>query len=226
MIALAVMALLSLPSPASEESVDRKTQAALSLDAHPDRGADLFARRCARCHGTAAQGNAARIIPALAGQRFKYLVRQLADFAGSERESDAMHGVTSQQEMRSPQAWVDVAAYLNAAPMSHRAQTGSGAQVQLGRAIFSVECASCHSADAHGDPEGFVPAMRNQHYSYLMAQLHKLGEGYRHNVDENLVLFIKSLDDEDLSATADYLSRLQGPGAVHRVMRDDGVVVD
>ena len=54
MIALAVMALLSLPSPASEESVDRKTQAALSLDAHPDRGgAGLPPLICARycCSG-------------------------------------------------------------------------------------------------------------------------------------------------------------------------------
>jgi hypothetical protein len=29
-----------------------------------------------------------------------------------------------------------------------------------------------------------------------------------------------------MNATADYLSRLRGPGAVHKVMRNDGVVVD
>jgi hypothetical protein len=40
------------------------------------------------------------------------------------------------------------------------------------------------------------------------------------------VRFLRSFDDRDIDATADYLSRLRGPGAVHKVMRDDGVVVD
>ena len=56
--------------------------------------------------------------------------------------------------------------------------------------------------------------------------MHKLGEGYRHNVDENLMRFLQSFDDQDMNATADFLSRLRGPGAVHKVMRNDGVVVD
>jgi len=71
-----------------------------------------------------------------------------------------------------------------------------------------------------------VPSLRNQHYHYLVNQLRKLGEGYRHNMDESLVRFMSSFDDEDVRATADYLSRLRGPGAVHQVMRNDGVVVD
>jgi hypothetical protein len=56
--------------------------------------------------------------------------------------------------------------------------------------------------------------------------MHKLGEGRRHNVDEDLVRFLHSFDEQDMNATADYLSRLRGPGAVHKVMRNDGVVVD
>ena len=42
----------------------------------------------------------------------------------------------------------------------------------------------------------------------------------------DLVRFLASFDDEDIRATADYLSRLRGPGAVHKIMRNDGVVVD
>ena len=98
------LALSAVDARASEESVDRATKAALSLDARPDRGASQFDRHCARCHGREAQG------------------------------------------------------------------------------------------DAHGD--------------------------------ENLVRFLGSIDDQDLQATADYLSRLHGPGAVHEVMRLNGVVVD
>jgi len=222
----ALIALVGVLAHASGEQVDRATRAALSMDAHPDRGGTEFAQYCARCHGPQAQGNAARAIPALAGQRFDYLVRQLANFSGAERESATMHGVVSQAELRNPQAWVDLAAYLNRMPMSHRAQTGDGTRVTLGKAIFEQQCASCHRGDAHGDADGFVPSLRNQHYSYLIVQLHKLGEGYRHNVDENLVRFIASLDEEDLQATADYLSRLPGAGSGHPVMRNDGIVVD
>jgi cytochrome c553 len=211
---------------ASEEAVDRETQAALVLDAHPDRGAAQFARHCVRCHGAQAQGDASRAIPNLAGQRFTYLVRQLANFAGGERDSDTMHQVVSRQEMREPQTWVDIAAYLNKTAPSQPAQTGDGVDVALGQGIFREQCATCHRADAHGNGDGFVPSLRNQHYAYLVMQMHKLGEGYRHNVDDNLQRFLRSFEDRDMTATADFLSRLRGRGAVHKVMRNDGVVVD
>jgi cytochrome c553 len=211
---------------ASEESVDRATQAALALDAHPDRGLRQFASFCASCHGSAAQGDAGRVIPSLAGQRFTYLVRQLANFAGQERDSDTMHQVVSAKELRNPQSWVDIAAYLNRTARSQGAQSGDGTDLALGGAIFHEECASCHRSDAHGNGDGYVPSLRNQHYSYLVSQMHKIGEGHRHNVDENLMRFLHSFEARDMNATADYLSRLRGPGAVHKKMRSDGVVVD
>jgi cytochrome c553 len=219
-------ALSAVDACASEEFVDRATKAALTLDAHPDRGGAQFARHCTRCHGLQAQGDAERAIPALAGQRFAYLVRQLANFAGGERDSDTMHRVVSQKEIRGPQTWVDVASYLNRVPRTDRVHDGDGKRLALGRAIFHEQCASCHAGDAHGDEDGFVPSLRNQHYRYLLGQMHKLGQGYRHNVDENLVRFLGNFDEQDMQATADYLSRLRGPGAVHEVMRLDGVVVD
>ena len=227
LIAMAACSMLgSHIAYASEEAVDRETQAALILDAHPDRGAAQFARHCSRCHGSQAQGDASRAIPSLAGQRFTYLVRQLANFAGGERDSDTMHRVISREEMRVPQTWVDIAAYLNKTAPSQHAQTGDGMDLALGRGIFREQCASCHRPDAHGNGDGFVPSLRHQHYAYLVAQMHKLAEGYRHNVDENLMRFLHGFDDRDMSATADYLSRLRGPGSVHKVMRNDGVVVD
>lgn len=218
--------LLSIDVCASEESVDLATQAALSLDAHPDRGASQFANYCARCHRPQAQGDPTRAIPRLAGQRFTYLVRQLANFAGGERDSDSMHRVLSQQDLERPQSWVDLAAYLNKLPSRRLTQTGDGVHLALGRAIFHEQCATCHRGDAHGNADGFVPSLRNQHYAYLVIQMHKLGEGYRHNVDENLVRFLHGFDDQEMNATADYLSRLHGPGTAHKIMRNDGVVVD
>jgi cytochrome c553 len=211
---------------ASEVTVDRLTQKALDLDAHPERGAIEFRHSCSRCHGAAAQGDATHAIPALAGQRFKYVVRQLANFAGDERESTIMQRVVTHPVLNEAQTWVDIAAYVNNLPMKVPAGTGDGAGVALGRGIFHEQCASCHHRDAHGDDEGFVPSLRNQQYTYLVAQLEKLAEGRRHNVDEDLVRFWRSLEAQDVRATADYLSRLAGPGNVHKVMRRDGSVVD
>jgi cytochrome c553 len=222
----ALFALECSIASASEEAVDRATQQALELDAHPDRGASVFRGSCARCHGAEAQGDASRAIPELAGQRFKYIVRQLADFAGAERDSATMHHVITQNEPRESQTWVDIAAYLNNLPMSRHVQVGDGAHTGLGRGIFHEQCASCHRGDAHGDAEGFIPSLRHQHYSYLVAQLRKIAEGYRHNVDEDLVRFLHSFDDEEIRATADYLSRLPALTNVHKAMRHDGTVVD
>ncbi len=224
---LAILTLMpSVAALASEASVDRLTQRALDLDAHPEHGAAVFRSSCARCHGALAQGDAAHAIPALAGQRFKYVVRQLANFSGDERESATMQRALSHPLTKDSQTWVDIAAYLNNVPMNVPASTGDGTRVALGRGIFHEQCASCHELDAHGDDEGFVPSLRGQQYAYLVDQLEKLAQGRRHNVDQDLVRFWRSLEERDVLATADYLSRLAGPGHVHKIMRADGSVVD
>jgi cytochrome c553 len=212
--------------PAAGEPVDRQTQAALSMDSHPDRGGRAFVRYCAKCHGPRALGDAERAIPALAGQRYAYLIRQLANFTGAERDSSAMHAVVSQADLQAPQMWADIAAYLNGLPNWSPLSMGHGEGVTLGRGIFHEQCATCHGLDASGDADGFVPSLRHQHYAYLNTQMHKLAQGYRHNVDEELVLFLKTFDDREMRATANYLSRLAGPGVSRKKMRDDGVVVD
>ena len=223
---LAAMLAPSARAASPEEQVDHRTQEALAMDAHPERGAQLFAARCSRCHGDRALGDAAHNVPALAGQRFKYLVRQLANFAGAERDSQSMHAVARQPAVNDPQRWVDLAAYLNQIAPAVRKQTGPGDAVALGRGIFHEQCASCHGADAGGDQAGFVPSLRQQHFGYLDTQMHKLADNYRHNADEDLVRFMRSFDETDMRGTADYLSRLQGPGKIRDTMRQDGVVVN
>jgi cytochrome c553 len=228
-VALAAAIMLApdaIRAQSSEESVDQVTKAALSLDAHPKQGAARFKTYCSQCHGSAAQGDPSRAIPSLASQRFSYLVRQLANFSGAQRDSVTMHRVVSQKALQSPQAWVDIASYLNNVPAPTSVQTGDGVHVALGRGIFHEQCASCHRKDARGDDDGFVPVLRGQHFPYLVSQMHKLAEGHRHNVDENLVRFLRSFETQDIDAVADYLSRLKGPGRDRKSMRNDGVVVD
>ncbi|UCE86906.1 MAG: c-type cytochrome [Deltaproteobacteria bacterium] len=51
-------------------------------------GARLYARDCTGCHGARAEGDAARFVPALAGQHYAYLLRQVRAIAGT-RQRDA-----------------------------------------------------------------------------------------------------------------------------------------
>ncbi len=215
-----------VPVGASAERVDELIQTALSLDSHPRQGARIFQKNCTGCHGSAALGNANGGIPALAGQRQAYVIKQLADFAESDRYSTNMHRVVTQTQLNEPQVWADVAAYLNGLPLMHSAQKGNGTGLALGEAIFREQCSSCHEEDARGDDDGFVPSLRNQHYSYLLRQMRGFASGHRGNADADLVRFIGSLNEDEVIGVTDYLSRFEGPVRKRRKMRDNGVVGD
>lgn len=211
---------------ASEESVDQATKKALALDISLKHGRSIYQAQCTACHGNGALGDPRRSIPALAGQRFAYIVRQLANFAGEERENDSMHRVTSRLGVGAPQAWADLAGYLSCMPPNRAAETGDGTHLALGRGIFHEQCASCHQQDARGDEDGLIPALTGQHYSYLMGQMRQLAADRRHNVDEDLLRFLRSFDEPEIQGVADYLSRQHAHGKNHEVMRENGTVVD
>jgi cytochrome c553 len=219
-IAVAVTLGISCAS-ASEEAVDQLTRTALAAKADPKRGHAQFDRYCAQCHGAGGRADANHRIPVLAGQRPAYLVRQLANLSGDQRESVNMHRALSAAELREPQTWADVAAYLNGVPVPAHPQTGDGRDLGLGEATFHVECASCHYDDSRGDDEGLVPSLRNQHYSYLLSQIRRLSQLHRHNVDENIARLLRSLKPDEASAVADYLSRLPGRPQDPQPARDE-----
>jgi cytochrome c553 len=224
---LSLLAVLpSLSATASPARSDELVSIAMKLDRHVDRGASAYKKHCASCHGAKALGDARTLVPALARQRQAYLIKQLADFAEMERESPAMHVVVSRAELTEPQAWADIAAYLNGLPPLVSPETGDGSGVELGEAIFHEQCASCHSQDGGGDDDGFVPSLRNQHYSYLLQQMRSLATWHRYNVDEGLVRFIDSLDTEELTSVTDYVSRMRDEIQDRAKLRDDGTIDD
>jgi cytochrome c553 len=48
-------------------------------------GGSIYAAKCKSCHGVAAEGNASRGVPRLAGQHFGYLMRQMYDAVDGRR---------------------------------------------------------------------------------------------------------------------------------------------
>lgn len=201
-------------------------KAAMQLDGDGRRGAALYKAQCAACHGAEARGDGQRLIPSLAGQRRSYLLKQLADFAELDRDARQMHTVVARAEVSQPQAWADLVAYLNRQPALKTPQTGSGEYVSLGEASYRQWCVSCHEEDARGDDDGFVPSLRNQHYSYLLREMRSLAGGHRSNVEAELVLFLDSLKADEMSGIADYLSRLRGQGRDRARLRNDGTLED
>lgn len=50
-----------------------------------EAGRSLYARDCAGCHGTDGEGNGVTLVPRLAGQHYRYLLRQLHDTVEQRR---------------------------------------------------------------------------------------------------------------------------------------------
>ena len=147
-MAMAAAALLcGAIASAAPARVDQLVRTALELDPNASHGAALYLQNCARCHGQGAIGDPRNVIPALAGQREAYLIKQLADFTELERESQEMHAVVARAALNEPQAWADVATYLSRLPPAPFPETTDGEGVELGEAIFQEQCASCHEED-------------------------------------------------------------------------------
>jgi cytochrome c553 len=216
--------LLSIAAWAAPERVDELIVTTLELEPHLERGAAIYQRNCESCHEADAGGSASKLIPSLAGQRRAYLIKQLADFAQAERSSTKMHAVIAQKEVREPQEWADLTAYLSGLPVNQHNEIGDAKHLSLGEAAYRQWCQSCHEEDGRGDDDGFVPSLRNQHYSYLLQQTLGLARSHRRNVDPDLVRFLGSLEAEEVVGLADYTARMRGPVRDRARMRDDGVI--
>jgi cytochrome c553 len=54
---------------------------------HIDQGSELYARDCVQCHGEHGEGNEEKFYPVLAGQHYKYLLRQIGEIAEKKRRN-------------------------------------------------------------------------------------------------------------------------------------------
>jgi cytochrome c553 len=52
-----------------------------------ETGKTLYERDCVQCHGDFGEGNAEKFYPVLAGQHYKYLLRQIGDIAAKRRRN-------------------------------------------------------------------------------------------------------------------------------------------
>jgi len=181
---------------------------ALKLEADTKNGQALYRQHCEACHGGDAYGDAVAVIPALAGQLPIYLIKQLADTAEGQRIAPDMHRVAAMKPMSTPQGLRDVATFLGNLPPNPRPEAGDGKQLALGKRYYQGMCAYCHGAQGGGNEAHATPALRRQNYAYLLMQMRQLAVGHRYSVDLEIAESLADLPLDQLTAIADYASRL------------------
>lgn len=181
-----------------------------ALAAKPDKrhGARLYRELCSSCHGKRAHGGASPVTPSLAAQLPIYLIKQLVDFAEGDRTEPEMHRVVALKQVSSPQAIRDIAAFLADLPANPRPELGDGKALAAGKRYYDGLCAFCHGQQAEGNADHATPALRRQHYSYLLMQSRRLAVGHRYSVPIEVIEVLEKVSFDELTAIADYASRL------------------
>lgn len=209
LVALVVVLLLGELAMAqtrrSVELIDR------ALELWPDsfRGRALYQEHCASCHGVHAHGDTSAVVPALAGQWPAYVIKQLADIAEGQRTAPEMHKVIAIKAMSTPQALSDVAGYLGSLDPNSEPELGDGDKLALGKRNYEALCSSCHGQQGAGDAKQATPALRGQNYAYLLMRMRDIATGHGSTLDITVTESLEQLTYDQLTAVADYASRLR-----------------
>jgi len=204
--ALAALSVVALAA----ESTRHQLKQVLSATPAPDYGRELF-RTCAVCHGNQGSGTPDGSVPAIAGQHFTVIAKQLIDYRHARRWDIRMEHMADQHLLAGSQEIADVASYISELPAKVAVQFGDGALLARGASVFVESCQKCHQPRAEGNAAQYVPRLAGQHYDYLLRQLYDVVEGRRPNMTGTHRRLVARLDHDQLVGVADYLSRLAPP---------------
>ena len=205
----------SLP-PAPEKSPSQaEAERALALAEGGDAAAGKAAYEvCSACHLPSGFGRRDGGYPKLAGQHATVLIKQIADIRAHVRENGGMHSFA--MELRGPRDIADVAAHIESLcipPGNGRyVMPDADTRIAEGGRIFDRDCVDCHQPRGQGSKEKGYPMLAGQHYRYLLRQLADIRDGYRQNVDPDMVKTIKKHKNGELQSLAAYLAALDTPG--------------
>jgi len=183
---------------------------ALALQPDVARGAELY-RKCISCHGAEGWGDAAGAYPQIAGQLSSVVIKQLADIRAGNRDNPIMRAFSSQRALGDEQDIADVAAYISQMPMTNRNGKAPGADLRHGKKVYEEECADCHGSEGEGDVKKHIPALRGQHYHYMVRQFNWIRNGRRRNADPDMVEQIKRFSARDVTSVMAYAASLPVP---------------
>lgn len=186
----------------------RELDGALDLKPDFENGLKIY-RECARCHTPEGWGLSSGVVPQLAGQHRKVVIKQLADFRAGNRDNRVMIPYSSAEAIGGPQAVADVAGYIDTLEISVENGKGPGKDLELGAKLYKENCVACHGVNGDGDNDRYIPRIQAQHYQYLVTQFEWIRDGKRRNSNPEMAAQIKKFDERQVSAVLDYVSRLE-----------------
>jgi cytochrome c553 len=172
----------------------------------PD-GNRLFAA-CVACHQPNAWGSADGTIPNLAGQRRRYLEKQLAMFRSGVRVDESMQAVTAHPTFAEPRNIAVLATYLSALDANPAPVTGPGNHLRAAQDLYDHVCTACHGPAGRGQEANRVPRIAGQHYPYLRKQIESAAEFHRDLAPPEMTSALRGMSPAEKDALADYVSRL------------------
>lgn len=181
----------------------------LVMTRNPDvqRGAEIYAT-CAACHGPGGEGADDGSVPALAGQSYTVVAKQIVDFRAGVRSDPRMEHFTGQRYLAFSQPIADVSMYIAKLPPPKAKAAPAGLSIEQGKAAYDRLCARCHYRAGQGNEDTLAPRLASQHREYLFNQLNAAATGARPTLVQSHAGLVKALSDSDLKAIAGYLSTL------------------
>jgi cytochrome c553 len=181
----------------------------LTRNPDPENGAMLYAT-CAACHGTKGEGASDGSVPAIAGQSFTVLAKQIVDFRAGVRNDPRMEHSVDRRHLSFSQPVADVAFYISRLAPPNANATPVGVNVEQGAMAYARTCARCHGEFGEGKEDTLAPRLAGQHYTYILAQLDAAVNGSRQTMVTSHSGLQKSMSRSQLESIAGYLTSL-GP---------------
>ena len=167
---------------------------------------------CSACHG--ADGNSlAGIWPSLAGQNYKYLLKQLRLVKSGDREIIEMVG---QLDNLSDQDLKDISAFYSV--QNNTIGQVEKDKLELGRKLYYSgnldkgvpACTACHSPRGLGNAPAAYPLLSGQQPDYVSKALKDYRSGERLNEDPSkiMIAIAYKLDDNEIEALSSFVHGL------------------
>jgi len=170
-------------------------------------GSRLYAP-CVPCHQPNAWGSPDGEIPNLAGQRKRYLEKQLSVFRSGARIDTAMQIVTAHSSFNNKNNSIALADYLSGLDANPKPVNGSGAHLSVGQELFAHICAACHGVDGRGELNNPAPRIAGQHYPYLRRQIEEGASLHKDLAPPEMTSALRGMSAQEKDAIADFISRL------------------
>jgi len=206
---MAALAYLALSSAVTAAPV-AQWELGLVLTRTPElkNGAALY-ETCAACHGPGGEGASDGTIPAIAGQSYTVLAKQIVDFRAGLRGDPRMEHSVDRKHLSFSQPVADVALYVSRLPSPGPKPPPNGVSVAQGATAYAHACARCHGESGEGKEDTLAPRLAGQHYAYLLKQLDAAPNGDRRTMVQSHAGLHESLSRSELEGVAAYLTTLQ-----------------